>query len=376
MQGIVERVIRREVAVDRSPRVKQVEGIFDLSASDVSRESWCVHLDLPEEWQIGLIVGPSGSGKTTIAHEVFGYEAAPAEWPENRSILDGFPRSMPIRSIVDLLSSVGFSSPPSWLRPYRVLSNGEKFRVDVARALSAPSDLVIIDEFTSVVDRTVAQVGSAAIAKSVRKGSKQFIAVSCHYDIIDWLDPDWVYQPHLDRLERRSQRQHPAIRLDIIRVSTAAWDMFRKHHYLDTSLHKSSRCFVALWNGRPVAFSAWLPSPGHKNYWREHRTVCLPDWQGVGIGNALSDFCASVVVGVGKKAMSSTSHPAMIASRAKSPNWNMHRPPSMTKPGGKLYDATGLQAHAATNRLSAGFYYAGPPLDESVAQRLWETHPS
>jgi ABC-type lipoprotein export system ATPase subunit len=375
MSSAIQRIITRQSPIVRSPRVKQVEGIFDLSADTVSREEWHVHLNLPDEWKIGLIVGPSGSGKTTLAHELFGYEAAEPEWSGDRSILDGFPREMPIRAIVDLLSSVGFSSPPSWLRPYQILSNGERFRVDVARALASPDSLVVIDEFTSVVDRTVAQVGSAAVAKSVRKGDKQFIAVSCHYDIIDWLDPDWIYQPHLDELERRSQRQRPPITLDVVRVHTSAWDMFRKHHYLDTSLHKAARCFMALWEDRPVAFSAWLPSPGHKNYWREHRTVCLPDYQGVGIGNALSDLCASVVVSVGKKAMSSTSHPAMIASRAKSPNWHMHRPPSMTKPGGKLYDATGLQAHAATNRLSAGFYYVGPRLDESVAQRLWETHP-
>lgn len=370
-----EQLITREVAVVRSPRVKQVEGIFDLSVAETSREEWTVHLELPDDWSIGLIVGPSGSGKTTVARELFGYEAEPPEWSDTRSILDGFPREMPIRAVVDLLSSVGFSSPPSWLRPYGVLSTGEQFRVDVALALSSSNDLIVIDEFTSVVDRTVAQVGSAAVAKSVRKGKKQFIAVSCHYDIIDWLDPDWIYQPHLDQLERRSQRRRPPIQLDIVRVHTSAWDMFRKHHYLDTTLHKASRCFMALWDGRPVAFSAWLPSPGHKNYWREHRTVCLPDYQGVGIGNALSDFCASVVISVGKKAMSSTSHPAMIRSRAKSPNWHMHRAPSMTKPGGKLYDATGLQSHAATTRLSAGFYYVGYRLDESVAQRLWETHP-
>lgn len=376
MQTTDERIIRREVPIVRSPRVKQVEGMFDLSVDSVSREEWVVHLPLPDDWQIGLIVGPSGSGKTTLAHEVFGYEATEPQHSTDRSVLDGFPKEMPIREVVDLLSSVGFSSPPSWLRPYSVLSTGEQFRVDVALALASSNDLVIIDEFTSVVDRTVAQVGSAAVAKSVRRRNKQFIAVSCHYDIIDWLDPDWVYQPHLDQLERRSLRQRPPVDLTIVRVHTSAWDMFRKHHYLDTTLHKAARCFMALWDGRPVAFSAWLPSPGHKDYWREHRTVCLPDYQGIGIGNALSDFCASVVVSVGKKAMSSTSHPAMIKSRAKSPNWNMHRPPSMTKPGGKLYDATGLQSHAATTRLSAGFYYCGPKIDPGLAGLLWATNPS
>ena len=43
------------------------------------------------------------------------------------------------------------------------------------------------DEFTSVIDRTVAQIGSSAIAKTVRKRKQKFVAVSCHYDIEEWL---------------------------------------------------------------------------------------------------------------------------------------------------------------------------------------------
>lgn len=360
------------VPIVPSPRVKQVEGMFDLQAAKMSEMTWDAHLDLPEIWSIGLIVGPSGSGKSTLARHVFGETDSQWEWSEDRSILDGFPPEMPIREVVHLLSSVGFSSPPSWLRPYRVLSTGEQFRVSVARALASPSERVVIDEFTSVVDRTVAQVGSAAVAKAVRGSGKQLVAVSCHYDIIEWLDPDWVYEPHLDRLERRSQRQRPPIELEIARVHYSAWALFRHHHYLDTTLHKAAKCFCAYWRGNPVAFSAWLPSPGHKNSWREHRTVCLPDYQGVGIGNALSDYVASVVRSVGKRAISSTSHPAMIRSRAKSPNWRTARKPSMTKQGGKLYQESGLGKRTATTRLSAGFEYVGPIASKDVAARLWE----
>lgn len=66
---------------------------------------------------------------------------------------------MGIKDIVGLLSSVGFSSPPSWVRPFRVLSTGEQFRVTMARTLAEMPDLAVVDEFTSVVDRTVARPG-------------------------------------------------------------------------------------------------------------------------------------------------------------------------------------------------------------------------
>ena len=67
-------------------------------------------------------------------------------------------------------------------------------RVDIAHALCLPQQLVVFDEFTSVVDRTVAQVGSYAISRAVRhQPEKQFIAVTCHFDVLDWLEPDWIY---------------------------------------------------------------------------------------------------------------------------------------------------------------------------------------
>ena len=129
--------------------------------------------EIPVPWQIGLIVGPSGSGKSTIARALFGPSIyRPEQWPTDRAVIDGL-GERPIKEITHLFTAVGFSSPPSWVKPYNVLSNGEQFRCDLARALARGSDagqLVVFDEFTSVVDRNVARVVSAAIAKGIRAG--------------------------------------------------------------------------------------------------------------------------------------------------------------------------------------------------------------
>ena len=143
------------------------------------------------EWSIGLIVGGSGTGKTTIARECFNLKE-PHQYG-NGSILDEMPSNCSTKSITSMFSSVGLSSVLTWLKPYHVLSNGEKMRVDLAYHLLSDEEVIIFDEFTSVVDRTIAKVTSHTVQKNVRKSDKKFIGVSCHFDIIDWLQPDWVY---------------------------------------------------------------------------------------------------------------------------------------------------------------------------------------
>ncbi len=172
--------ITRHTAVTRTPRVAQLEALFDLPATSVSEQAWDVDLPLDaREWHVGLIVGPSGAGKSTVARELFGDSLCHGfDWPADRSIVDAFPAALSMPAITELLSSVGFSSPPSWLRPFAALSNGEQFRVTMARALAESGGRVVVDEFTSVVDRQVAQVGSAAIARTVRRRGQQFIAVT------------------------------------------------------------------------------------------------------------------------------------------------------------------------------------------------------
>jgi hypothetical protein len=177
-------------------REEAVKGTYDLK--DVKLEK---HIcgSLPIEglnWQIGVLVGSSGSGKTSIARHQWpeAYFADLGERYKQPCFLNDFPPELSIKDIETALCSSGFSEPPSWLKSYSVLSQGQKMRVDVAHALCLPQNLVVFDEFTSTVDRTVAQIGSYAISRAVRKQpGKQFIAVTCHFDVLDWLEPDWVY---------------------------------------------------------------------------------------------------------------------------------------------------------------------------------------
>jgi len=374
-------------AIHDSFRVRQLMGMFDLPMRHETSERFEVELPgANEEWSIGLIVGPSGSGKTTVARRAFGdnlYQSK--DWPADRAIIDCFGERT-VKEITHVLSSVGFSSPPAWLRPYAMLSNGEKFRCDLANALlgegvggrelavgtERPSaclpatpnllppapNICVFDEFTSVVDRTVARIGSAAVSKAIRSNriNRRFVAVSCHYDIAEWLEPDWVLDMASGKLARGRLRR-PAIQLEIVRTDRSAWKIFERHHYLSADLNPAAACFVGMIDGRAAVFCGVLPFPHPtRPGWREHRTVCLPDFQGLGIGHALAEFVASLFAATGKPYTGTTSHPAMIRHRARSALWRMIRAPSRAG----IPPMRGLAHTSSHARLTAAFRYVGP----------------
>ena len=183
--------IVRKCDIDKTYRIARIMGDYDVKL-DHAQEHFRGNIELPEDWQIGVIWGGSGTGKTTIARELFGDQMITGFEYHAKSVVDDMPKNCDMAEIEKMFYSVGFGSVPSWMKPYSVLSNGEKMRVDLARAL-LEKDFVVFDEFTSVVDRQVAQTASLAISKAVRRSQKRFIAVSCHSDIIEWLEPDWVF---------------------------------------------------------------------------------------------------------------------------------------------------------------------------------------
>jgi GNAT superfamily N-acetyltransferase len=359
-------VIERTAKVKRSVRVRQVEGMFDLPAKGKQVRRWELKLELPEAWSVGLIVGPSGSGKSTVARELFGAAlVGDWDWPADAACVDGFPAAMAVTEITSLLSSVGFSSPPGWVKPFCVLSNGEQFRVNLARSLAEAPALAVIDEFTSVVDRTVAQVGSHAAAKAVRATGRRLVAVTCHYDVTDWLQPDWVLDMLTTTLTRRSLQRRPRVEAVVRRVGRDWWEAFREHHYLSHELARSTVNFLAEVNGRPAAFCAVISQKGKTSMFRTHRLVTLPDFQGIGVGHALHEFVAGMYACRGKPYGLTTSHPAMIGHCARSPLWRF-RARGMNKP---YRVEPGRATAGSAGRLTTTFRYVGPRL-EAEARRF------
>ena len=315
-----------QTPISRSTRARQLEAIFDVPPAEQCTLRFAGAMPLDERpWNVGLIVGPSGCGKSSILQNVFGGQM-PLHWGAS-SVIDDFDKALDMQMISAACMAVGFNTIPAWLRPYGVLSNGEKFRVELARRMIESAPPIVVDEFTSVVDRQIAQIGSNAVQKYVRKNNAQFIAASCHFDIIEWLQPDWVFEPATMQFQWRSLRPRPAIECVIRRTSFDAWRYFAPYHYLTAELNKAARCYALFVDGRIAAFAGMLkrPHPHAHDIWGCSRLVTLPDWQGLGLAFVIIDAIGSLHKALGERVHTYPAHPPLVRAFGRSKKWAMQK---------------------------------------------------
>ena len=188
-------------------RAEKVKSLFNAE----SGHNWEHVAEIPIEddgWKIGLIVGPSGSGKTSLGSKIWpesGIVNLSEGWNPDLPLIDDIAPGKDMNIVTSALSAVGLGDVPAWLRPFKVLSNGEQFRAGLARLICDAPDKIVVDEFTSVVDRQIAKIGAAAFAKSWRKTGNQIVLLSCHYDVVEWLQPDWVYDTRVSEVKKKSE---------------------------------------------------------------------------------------------------------------------------------------------------------------------------
>jgi len=298
---------------------------FDIQNKQESNVIIDANLEhLPKEWNIGVVYGGSGTGKTTILKNYFKKEMDKSYFDNSKSLISNFDWLEP-KDATFLLSAMGLSSVPTWLRPFNTLSNGEQYRANLAYIVGSASEneVILIDEYTSVVDRDVAKAMSNALQKYIRRTNKRIVLASCHFDIMDWLQPDWIYSPSKGRLEIAPSLRQPKIELQIVRCRYETWKLFKQHHYLTEDLNKAATNYLVLWNEQPIAFIGVLPFPGvgDEKTRRISRIVVLPDFQGLGLGKSILNYISSLYAKDESTMYIRTMSPALGLALAKDKNW-------------------------------------------------------
>lgn len=267
------------------------------------------------KWNIGVIYGNSGSGKTTILKKLG--KITECSFDPDKPLISNFDWLEP-KDATMLLTSIGLSSVPTWLRPFKLLSNGEQYRAELAYKVGKENGnkVILVDEYTSVVDRDVAKAMSFALQKYVRKNNKRIVLSSCHSDIMEWLMPDWTCSPQKGgALERGDwlRQGRPKIELQVSRTESGTWDFFKKHHYLTENCSKGFAHLLFEWNNKPVGICVYKAQPtgAVPNGYGLSRVVVLPDFQGMGIGSKISEFTAGLMINNGKRFFIKTVNPAL-----------------------------------------------------------------
>ncbi len=338
-------------------RCQSIKASFDLDKTHLKKE---FDIDIPIEkidWNIGVICGGSGTGKSTLIKHVFPnayiFSEASMHWNSD-CFIDDFKTDISVKEITALLNKVGFSIPHDWIKPYSVLSTGQKMRVCLCRSLLENDGIIIFDEFTSVIDRKIAKICCIAVSKFVKRDKKKLIVVSCHKDILDWLEQDWVYDTDTFSFSRGCLRRKPE-KIYIRKATRKEYNLFRQFHYMNKTSSPAAVGYIAELDNKPVAYCSVLYQMNSrvKNIWRLHRTITLPDYQGIGIGVGLTNFVAGLYKKQGKRITRRTSHPAIINYCNQHKNWQFKglvKFPTDKNKGKVNYSQS-------FNRITAGFEY-------------------
>ena len=335
--------VRLESPIATSFRCTMAANSLDIDVKKKSIHELNIQADLNAPWNMGLIVGASGSGKTTLAKQIFGNDCFDFDVDESKTVLDQFPADWTYEQCQNALNGIGLSQVPCWIRPLYTLSNGQKTRAIAALQLARNEDFVV-DEWTSVVDRTVAKSMSHCLQKHARATQRKVVAVSCHYDVLEWLNPDWVLDcnkgTYIDRRSlRQSFKRDEKLQFNIRSIGRESWRYFSKYHYLSDQLPGGHIKLFGLFFGDDQigfqCFANYTPCrKGDVMKMHSNRTVIHPDYVGLGLGMRLIEETSHIMHKDGYDVWAKFSSVPVAKAFEKSKNWKLCNVARFTGTGG------------------------------------------
>ena len=146
-----------------------------------------------------------------------------------------------------------------------------------------------------------------------------------HYDILEWVQPDWVIDTKTKTF-RRERLRRPDINLEIWKVDSSYWKFYKPHYYLDLPMPIAAEYFIGTVDGELACHMAISPGFNFGGY-RGTRLVTMPEWQGAGVGskflNFMGQYCLDGKARCNRKLPMyfHTSHPQLCGYLRHSKKW-------------------------------------------------------
>lgn len=202
--------LAHESRVRRTKKTHAIQQAFGISPEEVCHKI-INNLSLTlKPGEVVIVTGPSGSGKTTFLQLLRGkkYDGLTGNvcWPDNyhpgvfepissqKALIEGFGRQ-DIREALHLMGFVGLSDAFVYLKRFDELSNGQQYRVMLARLIAGGYNVWIVDEFCANLDVVTANIVASRLQKLARKLGVVLVVASSQPEIFaKALCPDQIIQ--------------------------------------------------------------------------------------------------------------------------------------------------------------------------------------
>jgi hypothetical protein len=188
--------IRFKTKVERTPRVLEIAEAFGIGLED---KEFVVFDNLDVEVNKGDVVyitGQSGGGKSVLLRELATQMAVRGQRVvnldeikfEDKPLIDQI--GTDTNHAIELLAVAGINDAYLYARKPSELSDGQRYRLRLAKAVESGADVWVADEFLAVLDRTAAKVIAFSLQKTARRMGATLLVATTHTDMVPDLCPD------------------------------------------------------------------------------------------------------------------------------------------------------------------------------------------
>ena len=192
--------VRFRTKVEKTDRVMEVAEAFGIG---IEEKDFVVFDNLELDVRNGDVVyitGQSGGGKSVLLRElaeqmrVRGKKVVNLDQItfDDKPLIDQIGKDT--NDAIKILGTAGINDAYLYARKPNELSDGQRYRFKLAKAIETGADVWVADEFLAVLDRTAAKVIAFSVQKAARRAGATVLVATTHTDMVQDLYPDLVVE--------------------------------------------------------------------------------------------------------------------------------------------------------------------------------------